>query len=721
MNPNMEEFRLHRDKLEVQYRQADYRNGSGMPAKELAEACTKAYWAAPSLQEGAGEAMRCYMENVRVTCCPDDIFADLFEICNPVVKIRAGLLEQHRTYDPQAKRAIDGMAFFANHDFNHTLPDWEHLFRAGVSGIAEEARLALQSHELGVEQKAFYTSVAETYSGFSVLLDHLAQAAEDAGSVNSRFAAENLRTLAENAPQTMAQAMQLMFVYYRLQEHVDGIRDRSAGRLDQLMQPFYAKDLADGIPEETLREQLRYFLYKWYCQRVSNNMPITLGGVGKDGHDACNAFTRMLLEIYREQDIPDPKLQLLCTPDMPEDILELALDCIRRGSNSIVLVNDAIVTESLVRIGEKAEDAANHAMIGCYEQGAVGKELPCSCNGAIHMPMAVEAAMNRGYSFAGNPVGITKKGPEEYKDFADFYEAVKAELKEWARLARQEISTIEADYPKIIQTPLFSGTFRCCMERGKDAYGGGMIYPNSSICAFGIGTIADELIAIRKAVFEDGRVTLPELACLLKNNWKDSGTLREWMTNVCPKYGNNEEEPDALAVELANMMASEIDGKPNGWGGVFRYGMFSIDWRMNYGAALGASAEGRFAGEPTSKNMAASVGMDKKGITASILSACRFDNAAISDGTALDLHIHPTAAAGEEGMNVLKSLVRIFMRRGGFAVQMNIVGPETLREAQRHPEQYRNLQIRLCGWNVYFLELDAASQEDLIRSMEAAS
>jgi len=185
-----------------------------------------------------------------------------------------------------------------------------------------------------------------------------------------------------------------------------------------------------------------------------------------------------------------------------------------------------------------------------------------------------------------------------------------------------------------------------------------------------------------------------------------------------PKYGNNISETDEMAKDIINFVASQINNKPNGRNGVYRLGLFSIDWRMEYGKKLGASADGRFAGEPVSKKMCASVGMDRNGVTALINSITKFDYSIIPNGTVLDLTLHPSAISGEDGIEVMKNLLRIYLKRGGFALQINALDSETLKKAQADPENYRNLQVRLCGWNVYFLDLDIDSQNDLIRSME---
>jgi formate C-acetyltransferase len=333
--------------------------------------------------------------------------------------------------------------------------------------------------------------------------------------------------------------------------------------------------------------------------------------------------------------------------------------------------------------------------------------------------MAVETVLNHGRRY-GSDKQIGIDFGNDFVDFEALYDAVKKQLAAWSEMAIAEINEIEEDYPQINQSPIISGTYENCMRTGVDAYSGGAKYNNSSICAFGIGTITDALVAIKKAVFEDKLITLDKLTEILKNNWNGEDTLRKTMQEKYPKYGNNDNEADDIALDLKNHMSDCINNKSNGRGGVFRLGFFSIDWIIDYGKKLGATADGRLAGEPVSKNIRASVGMDKKGVTGIINSAAKFDYSLISDGTVLDLSIHPTVVENKEGLDIMTSLIKLYFKKGGFAVHMNVLSPETLRKAQQNPEKYSNLQVRVCGWNEYFVKMTKEKQDDFIRRCRSA-
>lgn len=708
----IEDFEKNREKMDNQYEMV--KNLTDKTQSEaLYQEIKQIYDSEKVKQIGKGKALKHYFEHVQIFINPNDIFADLADVQNTPIRLREEEYQKHKQYREKAEAMKREGVFFADCDFGHTMPDWKVILENGIPGMINLAVQHLKQENLKEEQKNFYLSVKEAYEGILIYTKRLQKMAAKTLSPNAQFAAENLNALTLRAPETLGEAMQLYFIYYTAQHWVEGENLRSLGGLDELLYPYYVHDLELGICEETeIRQLFRYFMYKWNSMKILANIPFHLCG-------KVNELTYLILEEYSQMDIPDPKIHIKASSNVPDRVYELIMESIRKGNNSFVFMNDTVVRQALENIGEDKEDARNYTIIGCYEPCSGGKEIPCTCNGAISMPMAVEVVLNNGTRYDSDVViGIQSKEDAGYPDFEHFYAAVKEQLKHWINTAMEEINTIEKQYPEIIQSPILSATFRDCMERGKDAYAGGAKYSNSSICTFGTATIVDELIAIKKAVYEEKILTLQELKTVLKNNWKGNEKLRKIMRDRYPKFGNNQEEADKLARNLEEFLSEQINGRPNGRGGVYRLGMFSIDWIMSYGKRLGASADGRFAGEPISKNMCASVGMDKKGITGLIHSVTKLDYTQVPNGTVLDLAIHPSVVSNEEGIQIMIQILKLYLEKGGFAVHINVVSPETLKAAQKNPEQYRNLQVRLCGWNVYFTDLDADSQNNLIRSME---
>ncbi len=681
--------------------------------RELAlyEKIKEEYFNAPSKQEGRGKAEKCFLENARLFINPADIFFDMTENGITPMHLRDSEKQRLNPVSYEANLMDARGAYLAGWDPGHTMPDWERILSLGIPGILKEAISYLEKDGLTKEQEEFYTSVKYAYEGILIYIKRLYELARETEGENAAFAAENLKALMEREPHTLAEAMQLYFIYYMVQHHVEGANLRSLGALDDLLYPFYKSDIEKGIiTKDEARELIRYFLFKWTSVKVLANIPFNL----------CTHVTEMtylILEEYIALDIMDPKIHIKWDEALPQDVTDIVMDAIRKGKSSFVFVNSPVVKKALMGIGEEEADAENYTLIGCYEPAAAGKEFPCTLNGRINLPMAIEVILGGGRNFSHEEL-LGQECDADYKSFDDFYSAIKALLKEWSEKAILEISDIERSYPSYLQAPIISATFESCMEKGLDAYKGGAKYNNSSICIFGTGSFADSLTAIKKLVFEEKRLTLKELVKVLKNNWEGYEDLRQLVKKTYPKYGNGKAEADFFIKEIASFMAECINGKENGRGGVFRMGMFSIDWILHYGRLLGASADGRLKGEAISKNLSPSLGMDKSGITGIINSATSFDHALSPNGLVLDLAVHPSAASGDEGLSVMSGVLKTYFKKGGFAVHFNVLSAEILKEAKKNPEKYKNLQVRLCGWNVYFADLDSEMQDNLIKGME---
>ena len=387
---------------------------------------------------------------------------------------------------------------------------------------------------------------------------------------------------------------------------------------------------------------------------------------------------------------------------------------IRSGSNAIVFCNDDIITRGLMKLGHTKQDADNYILIGCYEPSTMGCELACTCAGYVILPKAVECAMNGGRDMlTGKLIGLPCAA--SFDDFDAFYREV---LRQAAHFCEQSMRRIRAYEPYMALTgasPLLSGSMQCCMESGKDVYEGGAAYNDTSINLFGIATATDSLLAVKQLVFEEKRVAFAEMADILRSNWEGQEKLRLIAKTKAPKYGCGCKDADRLAADLMARTTAVINGKPNARGGKFRCGGFSIDLRFTYGERCAASADGRFARESLSKNMSASDGIGANGVTAMMRSACAIDYTNLPNGTALDLVLHSSAVSGADGIPAMEGLVDAFMAMGGFALQINVLDPSVLKKAQQDPEKYKNLQVRLCGWNVRFVDLKKHEQDEFIR------
>lgn len=724
------DFEKDRITISTMYTSPIWDPNSGVTPEELLEGCLAIEKETADISRMLAKAQmyKFVCEKAQLDVRGEDFFPERFRHDRILTRIRDRWIRQLRKEELAEKLAEheaeqEGRCYTGNLDLGHCAPNWHTVLELGLPGLLARAKAAHARPENTAEQCLFYDSCEMVLEATVTLLERLANAAEATESGKASLVASSLRNLTKSAPANMLEALQLITVYYNMQTNVEGENIRSLGGLDRLLYPFYKKDLANGtFTESELRTLLRYFFYKLYSMKVGANIPFYLGGRLADGSSGVNELSYIIVEEYSALNINDPKIHVRWYDEMPESFIRAILESIRGGRNSFVFVNDNVIEQALINIGEKPEDARNYIVIGCYEPCVQGKEIPCTCAGRTNMTKALLTVITGGLdAYTGKKVGTVNADPDSYKTFDEFYAAVKQQIAAFLDGAMDLVLAYEEYYPKVSQAPLLSSTFANCMETGRDAYDHGPEYCNSSIVAFSVASTADALVAVKHLVYDEKRLTLSEFADILAKNWEGHEQLHREVLRAMPKYGNGLAEPDNFAKEIVAFAGDYVNGKPNGRGGVFRLGLFSIDYRIAFGERMGATPDGRVNGQMLSKNMGAVTAMDKEGITALIQSATTVDYTAVPDGTVLDIMLHSTAAEGDAGLTAMYALVQTYMQKGGFAIQMNVLSPDVLRAAQANPEKYATLQVRLCGWNVYFVELSETEQNDLIRQCENAA
>ena len=725
-------FEKDRADLSKQYSEPHWDEQSGMNAEDLRAACLQIERANKGQSRMVAKSLMfdTVLREAQIQVDVRDFFPDLLNHDRLLFRIRDRWIrdlrrEQIADVLKEHEAGQTGLSYTGNTDFSHCSPDWDAIVRLGFTGLLARVQAAHARGGLNEEQDIFYTAAERVLTASIALAGRLADAVEAKGNGDEKAAliAKSLRSLTVGAPQNILEAMQLSMLYRMLQSAVEGEAIRSVGGLDRMFYSFYKRDIENGtFTEAQIRELFRYYFWKFYSMKVTANMPFYLGGRLADGSSGINELSYLIVEEYGSLNVDDPKIHIRWYDEIPHDFVSLVLTSIRNGRNSFLFINDNVVEEALVSIGESPEDARNYTVIGCYEPAALGKEIPCTCAGRVNMVKALLTVMNGGVdAYTGEKVGKVCADPDSYATFEEFFDAVKEQIAAFAEGSMDLIRAYEANYPVITQAPLLSATFEECVERGVDAYAGGAKYNNSSVVAFAVANTVDGLTAVKKLVFDEKRYTLSELADILNRDWEGNEMLRREILQKYPKYGNGHPEVDALSAELVDFVASCINGQPNGRGGVFRLGLFSIDYRITFGARTGATIDGRRSGEMLAKNMGAVTAMDKEGITALIKSVTAIDYKKVPDGTVLDAMLHSSAAEGESGLGAMHALLKTYMESGGFALQFNVLSPEVLHAAQKEPEKYATLQVRLCGWNVYFTELSKAEQDELIKQCENAS
>ncbi len=597
------------------------------------------------------------------------------------------------------------LAYTGEADFGHTCAEWESVIKLGIFGLRERILNYKEMYSVDEKKQSFYQEILRVYDAALRFIKRTASVAQACGKTEMATGLENL---SKGSPSNLFEAMLTSILYYSLQSRFEGTYLRTLGRLDSLFYPFYVKEekeCSEGLLLDYIRE-----IESW---KVTTNIPFAIGGSDIDGSSAVNELSYELLKAYRAVKPAHIKLHLLCSDNTPDEIIRLAFEAIRNGYNSIVFVSDKKIIEALEKLGEKHADAVNYHVVGCYECGG-SNEITCSCNARVNLPKALELTLNNGRDMlTEKAIGI--ETGSTFKDYDEFYSALKKQLTFLCNQAIKETNMFEANYGKIHSSPFFSGTYKSALENGGDIYCDyAAEYNNSSLNAVGIATLTDSLYTVKKMVFEDKLIALDKLVRILKSNWENEELLRLSVKNNLPKYGMGNSEVDAIACDVVKVLSSVVNNTPNVKGGVYRLGLFSIDWRWSFGRKTAASADGRYNEETLSQNMSATFGADKNGAVGHFLSAGAIDASNVVNGAIVDIDLHSSSVCGENGINALVSSLKTYFELGGACVHYNVLDTEILKDAKKNPEKYPNLQVRLCGWNVLFSSLSDKEKEEFI-------
>ena len=714
-------FEAVRSKIADQYESIRWLPGSGLDKDALTAAANEMEGKYSSASLIRANLFAYIAENARLAIDPEDIFQDKLDGTGVIKKLRirwekalkeARLPEQ---FDLVTKAWKTYGKFYATSDYSHTSPNSRLLLQLGFPGLRDRVRAYAARQGLSEKQKEFYHCCDIMLTAMCIAAHRLAEAIRPVNPAN----ADCLERICQGAPRNTYDALQLLVLYFHMHDNIFGTRVRTLGRLDVLLTPFYERDLAQGrYTEEDLAQMLKFFLHKFWAAKVPYDLPFCLCGMDEKGNEVTNQVTRLILRCYNDLNIYSPKIHIRVSPKTPRDVIVQVLSYIRGGNSSFVFVNDETAIRGLVRVGIEEADARDYIPIGCYEPAVWGKELGCTGCGGINLAKAVELVLTNGRDAATGDLCGVQTG--SIQSFEQFLEAVKAQIAFLTDQATGYVTAIEPYYGTVNPDPLLSCQYDACVEKGIDIYDGGAKYNNSSMSFYSIASLTNSICAVKKLVFEDQTLTLSQLAQVLKNNWEGYDALRRQALSLPHKFGVNDPQADEIAQDLAHYCAGLVNNRPNGRGGVFKAAMYTIDHCINTGALTMATPDGRLAGQPLSKNFCAVTGMDRKGITGLVNSVGKLDCSLFPNGSVLDVVLHPSAVAGEEGLLAFYGVLATYFRMGGLALHGNVFDASELRKAQQHPEQYKNLQVRVCGWNAYFVNLTKVEQDAFIRQAENA-
>ena len=541
--------------------------------------------------------------------------------------------------------------------------------------------------------------------------------------------AANCWRVPANAPRDFWEALQMYwFVHLGTITELNGWDAMNPGHLDQHLYPFYEKGLKDGsIDRDKAKELISCFWIKVNNHPAPPKVGVTaeesgtyndftninLGGLSRDGSDAVNELSYLILEVIDELHLLQPQSNVQISRKTPNQFLKAACRVIRKGYGYPSVFNaDEVVLEQL-RAGKTVEDAREGGCSGCIETGAFGKEAYI-LTGYLNVPKILEITLNNGVDpLTGEMVGIETGDSRSFNTFDELYSAFEKQLEYVVDLKIRVNNYIERVYAENVPAPFLSVVIADCIAKGKDYYDGGPRYNTNYIQCCGIGTVTDSFSAIKKHVFEQKTVSMDHLLKALSSNFEGEEALRLRLKNKTPFFGNDDDRADRIMQRVYDSLFEAIDGKPNTKNGRYHLNMLSTTCHIYFGKKLGASANGRPAGLPISDGTSPSQGADRNGPTAVIKSLGKMDQVR-SGGTLLNLRFLPSVLEKEEDLDKLVQLIRTYFNLNGHHVQFNIVDTKTLRDAQAHPEEYRDLLVRVAGYSDYFVDLDTDHQEEII-------
>ncbi len=610
-------------------------------------------------------------------------------------------------------------------DYDHVVPDWKSLMELGFPGLLERAKnyrkIHIQNGTMTEEAEAFFDGIEIQYTAIIDLIDRMYNFAKTQTFEKASEITECLKKLRDGAPTNFYEALQLIYIYFIISESIDSYQVRSLGNgLDNTLYGFYKKDIESGkYTKEDIRNYLSYFLMQWSAIGNYWGQPFYMGGTDLNGNTKYNEFSYEILDVYDELEIYNPKIQLKINRNTPDNILNKAFDMVRRKNASIVFCCEPAMIKAVMSYGATLEEALSYDIRGCYETGVRANEVS-STSGYVNAAKAVEYVFTDGFDVGyDKQVGIKTGDISKINTFEEFYFAF---LKQWEYLIEQSMK-ITNDAERFLSfvnpSSMYSATIETSLKNGKDGYGGGVKFNNNAMLNCGFASAVDSIMAVKEFVFDKKELSLKELADILKNNWEGHEKLRLKIKKSPHKYGNSDEVTDTYAGAMSSYYSSKVNNVPNGRGGVYKAIFHSARAFVIHGEKTGALPDGRLKGEELSKNASPVVGMDKNGITALIESATRLIPADYHESFCVDAMLHPSAVSGEDGLKVLKGILMTYLNKGGQSVQFNIFDSEALRDAQKNPEKYQNLQVRVCGWNTLWNNMSKKEQDAYILRAES--
>jgi trans-4-hydroxy-L-proline dehydratase len=540
-------------------------------------------------------------------------------------------------------------------------------------------------------------------------------------------------TVPAHAPQTFHEALQhYWFIHLGVITELNPWDSFCPGRLDQHLNPFYKKELQEGtLTQERATELLQAFWIKFNNHPSPPKMGVTakesntytdfslinLGGLKEDGSDGVNELTFLILDVIEEMRLLQPSSMVQVSKKSPDAFVKRALKISKTGFGQPSFFNTDAIIQQLLSQGKVLEDARNGGASGCVETGAFGTEA-YTLSGYFNLNKVLEITLFKGFDPVSQVMaGIDMTLRPDPASFDELYQMFEEQLQHFIHIKIEGNNIIEALYAQHLPVPFLSLLTEGCVQNTRDYNAGGARYNTSYIQGVGLGSIADNLASLKKWVFDDKELTLQQFRHVLNNNFTGHEILRHRIIYETPHWGNNDDQADQHAVSVFNSFYHSVTGRPTWRGGVFRINLLPTTCHVYFGEKTGAMPDGRLAGQPLSEGISPVQGADTHGPVAVLQSAAKIDHIR-TGGTLLNQKFTPGFFKNDEAIDKLCALVRTWFRMDGHHIQFNVVDAQTLRDARKNPEKYRDLIVRVAGYSDYFNDLGESLQEEIIRRTE---
>ena len=616
------------------------------------------------------------------------------------------------------------------------------MFRTGLLDLKEEIAESLAKTDLvndpeGVDKR-------DELRAMDIVCDAMIRYAERYAERLEELAAEEkdpvrkkelekmaaiCRRVPAHAPTTVHEALQhYWFIHLGVVTELNPWDSFNPGRLDQSLYPLYKKQLEEGtVTQEEVYEMLQSFWVKFnnhpsppkvgVTAEESNTYTdfclINVGGVKEDGSDGVSEMSYILLDVIREMRLLQPSSMIQVSKKNPDRFIRAAVEIIKTGFGQPSVFNTDALVQEMLRAGKDVRDARNGGCSGCVETGAFGTEAYI-LTGYFNLPKILELTLNDGFDKrTGKQIGLKTGTATDYRTYEELFAAYKAQVQHFMRIKLTGNNIIERIFMKYMPVPFLSVLIEDCIRNGKDYMCGGARYNSSYVQGVGLGSITDMLTALRYHVYDKKTIAMETMEKALANDFKGFEELQYQLVYHTPKYGNDDDYADEQEVQVFDMYYDVLSGHKSPRGADYRVNMLPTTCHVYFGKVTGATPDGRNAWKVLSEGISPVQGADTNGPTAVIRSAAKIDHIK-TGGTLLNQKFTPSLLSTEEGCNNLVHLIRAYFRMDGHHIQFNVVDADTLREAQKHPEDYKDLIVRVAGYSDYFNDLGEDLQNEII-------